>query len=789
MNLKKAMLIKGNLRSMRLILGIMFILLSTSGTSQHTKSAFDINRKVDNVKIIPVTLDRLDLKWNEVDGATGYKIFRGISRNFIPNDENLIAICNTNTYSNRELSPSTTYFYRIKAVAGVKESKLSEEVSGTTLHKDLALSIDKSRWTVEGDAFRITWDASKGGEITEIKQYDGSNWIQINQHSDENLNTIPGYVLQDNKGISYYLSNCRDATFQIIKITTDEIVISSEAPVMSIDGQKPGWIIRQIFRVFKEGLLFCDLEIILPEGSDEFNVTYSKLGLTISSDISKQKLNWGYFKRNDSRLITWKSIHDKVEEKCMYPYIGIDYGVSEKSSFTNHVAFFIEDWKALAGYKELSGSKFSLNEKSEMSYEWILYEGNPISVKAPYTYRNRWGIGLGAMRKTSRLNLSANRGNNLIGARYYHTGPGPQGYPTGESPDDWPWYLHPNFWSKPAKAKIYPTDEQIDEMAKLGVNVFVLHQSWMRNGGSNTWPPADYTAQNPDELKRVIERCHTHGMRVGLYMRGVEAYSLYIPFFENYLQYDFDGLYVDWDGPLYVAQNHQSAFKSSETHFDAYAYFRYTKMLRKRVGENGFLIGHAWAEPTIFGVSVFDTYLPGEYIDQKEHLCDSPDKNIYFSMKTSCGAQMISYTAPRDKAIAYSAGLGSGLQNERGVLWQILKTIPMDKVWLYDNITENLQVVISSNPDFYTTVYKVSKDLLLIVTANTGNTGSSILQLDTSALGLIGQYSVTEMRGTDLNSFTTRHYGTIGNGTINTGSMEKYEIRGYKFERIVSGFK
>ncbi len=777
------MLITVNLGSISLLPGLIFSFILTANTPSVIT---DNTGNPNNLKVFPITIDRLDLSWDAVTGASGYKIYRGNSRGFTPGNENLVAICKANTYTNRELSPSTTYFYKVKAVSGDKESELSEEASGTTKHKDLALLISKTQWTVEGDAFRITWDASKGGEITEIRQYDGLNWVKINGQVADNLNTIPGYVLKDNQGTKFYLSNCPDAIFQVIKTTTDEIVIRSESNPVSADGHRSGWIIRQTFHVFKEGLLFCDLEIVLPEGSDQFNVTYSKLGLTLNSDIAKKKLNWGYFRRNDSRLVTWKSVSDRIEEKCMFPYVGIDYGVGEKSLFTNHIAFFVEDWKALAGPKEMSGSKFALNENSEMSYDWILYDGNSTEIKTPYTYRNRWGIGLGAMRKTSRLNLSASRGNNLIGARYYHTGPGPQGYPAGESPDDWPWYLHPNFWSQPAKAKIYPTDEQIDEAAKLGANVFVLHQSWMRNGGSNTWPPADYTAQNPDELKRFVDRCHAKGMRVGLYMRGTEAYSLYIPFFEQYLQYDYDGLYIDWDGPLYASQNQQASFKPSETHFDAYAYFRYTKMIRKRVGENGFLIGHAWAEPTIFGVAVFDAYLPGEYIDQKEHLLDSPDKNIYFSMKTSCGTQLISYTAPREKAIAYSAGLGEGLMNERGILWQIFRSIPMDRAWLYDNMTENLQVVTPSNPAFFTTIYKVSGDLLLAVTANTGEKGSSVLQLDMSALGLVGRYSVTEMKGNDLESFQTRLYGTTDNCTINTGPMEKYEIRGYKLERVTS---
>jgi hypothetical protein len=78
----------------------------------------------------------------------------------------------------------------------------------------------------------------------------------------------------------------------------------------------------------------------------------------------------------------------------------------------------------------------------------------------------------------------------------------------------------------------------------------------------------------------------------------------------------------------------------------------------------------------------------------------------------------------------------------------------------------------------------VSRDLALFVTANLGEKGSSILQLDMPALGLVGKYTVTEMQGTDLNNFMNKPYGTTDNGTINSGPLGKYEIRGYKLERI-----
>jgi hypothetical protein len=392
-------------------------------------------------------------------------------------------------------------------------------------------------------------------------------------------------------------------------------------------------------------------------------------------------------------------------------------------------------------------------------------------------------MALGAMRKTSRRNLSASRGNNLIGARYYHTSPR-QGHPRDASPDDWPWYVQPRFWSKPVPAEVYPSNETIDEAARRGANVFVLHQTWMRCGGSNNWPPADYTPQNPRELKRVIDRCHTHNMRFGLYMRGTEAYALYMPYWEQFCKYDHDGLYVDWNGPFYYNMPSQGCFRPTETHFPAYDYFRYTKMLRKRVGENGFLIGHTGACPTLLALAVFDGYLPGEFSEQKARLLDSPDAHVYFGMGSSCGTIPISYTAPHDRAVAYSAGLGTCLQMEQGLLWQIWRSVPMERAHLYNNLTENLVVVSSTNPDFHSSIYKIDRNQILLVTANCGQRGETTLRLNMTTLGLTGEYQVTELGGKDAARFTSRSTGRTRDGVIQVGPLQQYEVRGYKLDRL-----
>ena len=125
-----------------------------------------------------------------------------------------------------------------------------------------------------------------------------------------------------------------------------------------------------------------------------------------------------------------------------------------------------------------------------------------------------------------------------------------------------------------------------------------------------------------------------------------------------------------------------------------------------------------------------------------------------------------------------------GILNKRGVLWQILRTIPVEKAYLYNNLTENLQVVSSTNPDFYTSVYKIDRDLMLATTANLGEKGSTTLSFDMPTLGLVGKYSITEMSGKDLDSFTTEKIGSTDDCVIDVGPLDKHEIRAYKFERI-----
>jgi hypothetical protein len=121
---------------------------------------------------------------------------------------------------------------------------------------------------------------------------------------------------------------------------------------------------------------------------------------------------------------------------------------------------------------------------------------------------------------------------------------------------------------------------------------------------------------------------------------------------------------------------------------------------------------------------------------------------------------------------------------EQGLLWQIWRSVPMERAHLYNNLTENLVVVSSTNPDFHSSIYKIDRNQILLVTANCGQRGETTLRLNMTTLGLTGEYQVTELGGKDAARFTSRSTGRTRDGVIQVGPLQQYEVRGYKLDRL-----
>ena len=91
------------------------------------------------------TQAQVTLSWDEVSGATGYKVYWSNETGVTATSDSIDAT--TNSYAHAELTPNETYYYKVSAVSEDATSDLTEEVSGkvwgfvsgTILGRDLNL--------------------------------------------------------------------------------------------------------------------------------------------------------------------------------------------------------------------------------------------------------------------------------------------------------------------------------------------------------------------------------------------------------------------------------------------------------------------------------------------------------------------------------------------------------------------------------------------------------------------------------------------------------------------------
>lgn len=747
-------------------------------------------KKARKVVATAITCDRIDLSWKPVPGAQKYRVYRTKEgRSVKVSDRNLVAVTRATHHEDRELQPAMRYRYAVVAVGADMEQKRLPDISCRTLREGLFLTRQGSALIVHGDTFEVTWNCKLGGEITQISQYDGAGWFRVNAMKPL---TVPGFTFIDKRGKEHAAAETRAHAFKVEKNTPEEMVLSTSVMLNEIS-------VGFRYFVFKEGMLFCELSIphkeVLNDRTQGVDSEANKrlldkvsvrMSLQLNPEILRGKFMWGYYQREYPGAHVWKKPSENVTDpKHLLPIGMADYGRNKDLSFTNHLEIFIEDTPP-DGASSLFGNDGQGGFKLEWSFRGKAMRNLCFLPWDMGFLRMWWGMCLGATRKSCFGNVTAPRQNNLIGARILHAG-GSQGA-TGKMRKIWPFNVPPvNLLKRPYDG--LPSDRAITRAKKSGASVIIMHQSWMRSGGSNCDPPSDYIPRDPVELKRFVQTCHRHGIRVGLYMRGTERHALFQPYFEKFLKRNFDGLYVDWSSPYAFGY-----LGCMELHFSAFSYFLFIKALRQRVGDKGFLIAHSGMAPTMIAYSVFDAYLSGEFATQKNNFLNSPDEAVYHGFLSCVGANPIcSWNA---RGVAFNAGLGlvphapfgslkeGPARHFMDGLWRIWRSVPIEKAHIYNSLTENFRAVETSNKDFHIVVYKVNRNIVLLVTANLGEDGSTALRVNMPGLGLTGTYRIRELSGDTVEEFKTRDWGVTQDGIIHTGIFKQYEYRGYRLNRI-----
>jgi hypothetical protein len=131
---------------------------------------------------VPVSSSRIDLSWTASSGATGYKVERS------PDGASgwaQIAAPTGTTHSDTGLSPSTPYFYRVRATNTGGDSGYSDTATATTLAapppEPPMAPTNLSARAVSSSQINLAWTASAGatGYKVERSPNGTSSWTQI----------------------------------------------------------------------------------------------------------------------------------------------------------------------------------------------------------------------------------------------------------------------------------------------------------------------------------------------------------------------------------------------------------------------------------------------------------------------------------------------------------------------------------------------------------------------------------------------------------------------------------
>jgi hypothetical protein len=577
---------------------------------------------------------------------------------------------------------------------------------------------------ISGEHFRMGVDAAKGGEITRLELWDGSDWNRVLGADGQTCPMIRFAVA----GTEYRVAN--DSQGRIERFQAGPESVSFDVLPTPCDANRRAslWRVRLSYEVYPEGAVFITMDWELPAGLQD------RSRASVSFIVDRAIVAAAKYRQ---------AAVGALGDPAAFESARVAFGTDPRLSYTNEIQAVLEEKKPLAGKTRF--------HPDAGQFTWELADGKE-TLQGPVRYRNRFSLGLGS-------GAAGFRRTNLVGQRVYH------------------WI---NLLGKPGRSEWYPTVEQIDKMAANGATILILHQNWMLNGGWNNDPHADYrTVRDEDALRRTIARAHAKNMRVGLYRRGSEQYSVDVKFFERYCQRDWDGFYVDWDSAHCIA-NHEHDYRPSRALDDRHSssdgsclpardYFLFQRRLREIVGLRGFLIGHqgigaAGVLPNL----PFDAYLPGEAGPDRAIFADR-DQAVWGGMMGGgvCHPWTIespAFASPEGIAKMAAWGffphVGLGMRRAADGLvfpldpdqpavafalpyWRILSTIDMHGARVFNLPNQKPIAATCADEGFAASIYKSRRGDFLIVVANLGTRAAKTsVELLPKVLGMSGAYTV-----------------------------------------------
>ncbi|MBR7155736.1 MAG: hypothetical protein IKD22_02770 [Lentisphaeria bacterium] len=170
----------------------------------------------------------------------------------------------------------------------------------------------------------------------------------------------------------------------------------------------------------------------------------------------------------------------------------------------------------------------------------------------------------------------------------------------------------------------YPSDETIAAVIAAGCDVFIMHENW-RCDTQNDGVPFDYPA-----FIKLRDALHAAGIRLAVYIRGNEESVMMrqAEWFKHLLTYNFDGLYMDYGGPMNRATKATELYCGGRINFREH--YRCMRTLREQIGPDGVFYSHTGPSFSAISIPFMTGYVSGE--GERGLLIRGREEYEYYSM-------------------------------------------------------------------------------------------------------------------------------------------------------------
>ncbi len=314
--------------------------------------------------------------------------------------------------------------------------------------------------------------------------------------------------------------------------------------------------------------------VIKLQDEDEANWAYWKFPREYSAALIQ---NLGSFERN----LPMNENRSGTDE--IFPFVSFDFGSQGRRD--RHLEFYVEGWNSLTPKFHNTSTRVIWDGK-RCGLSWNFHRTDAKNPRRTLYWNNTWGWTL------TRAPIA--RTHDPL--RIVH-------------------YLD-NF-------KHIPGPEVVEQVAKEGANLFIVHECWRADVKNGAVP-----AVAAEKLREFIKQCHEHDIRVALYVRGNED-LMKDGFGEDlfrFLKPDYDGIYMDYGSPCcYLEQ--EEYYPGGRIRFRTYD--KTMRRVRHKIGENALFIGHSGSFFSAVGYTELDAYLGGE--QEKGMLLENRTIHAYFS--------------------------------------------------------------------------------------------------------------------------------------------------------------